>query len=141
MIVREIQSADLPAVADLLGQLGYELDAQEVLRRFERVRKAPDHGVRVAVVDRKIVGLLHVFERPALEKPCEAVVQSLVVDAGRRGNGVGAALMQAAETWARDRGLASVVLHTRIDRDAARAFYERIGYRHSATSHLMRRDL
>lgn len=141
MIVRDIQPTDLSAVGNLLGQLGYDLDKQEVRGRLDSVRKASDHSVRVAVVDGKIVGLLHVFERPALEKPCEAVVQSLVVDAGLRGNGVGAALMREAEAWARDHGLASVVLYTRTDRDAARAFYERIGYRLSATSHSMRRDL
>ena len=34
------------------------------------------------------------FERPALEKPCEAVVQALVVDSEARGSGVGEALMR-----------------------------------------------
>ncbi len=49
--------------------------------------------------------------------------------------------MREAEAWARGRGLVAIALYTRIDRDAARAFYERIGYGISATSHLMRREL
>ena len=46
----------------------------------------------VAEMEGEVVGVLHVFERPALEKPCEAVVQALVVDGERRGAGIGEAL-------------------------------------------------
>jgi ribosomal protein S18 acetylase RimI-like enzyme len=69
------------------------------------------------------------------------VVQALVVDESCRGKGVGNDLMQAAETWARDRGVGSIVLHTRIDRADAQAFYARLGYETAATSNLMRKTL
>jgi len=141
MIVRDLQPADLPAAAALLHQLGYALGEEEVRERFERLLNAPDHRARVAELDGQVVGLLHVFERPALEKPCEAVVQSLVVDANCRGSGVGAVLMADAEAWARVRGLSSVALYTNIRRESAHAFYKRIGYAQAATSHFMRRDL
>ena len=141
MIVRDLTPADLPTVTALLGQLGYELAEQEVCRHLSHLMKTPDHATRVADVDGRVVGLLHMFERPALEKPREAVVQSLVVDAAQRAHGVGAALMRDAEAWARARGLVSVVLYTRVDRDAARTFYEKLGYEPVATSHLMRREL
>jgi ribosomal protein S18 acetylase RimI-like enzyme len=49
--------------------------------------------------------------------------------------------MDAAESWALARGLTHIVLHTRIDRDDARAFYEHLGYRRAATSHLMSKSL
>ena len=39
-----------------------------------------DHRIVVAEIEGKAGGVLHVFERPAFEKPCEAVVQALVVD-------------------------------------------------------------
>lgn len=123
----------------LIGQLGYAPDGATFRTRFKRVMSTPAHRVIVAEQDDEIVGVLHAFERPALEKPCEVVVQALVVDKTRRGSGIGAALMREAETWAAARGLSSTALYTRIDRDAARAFYERIGYRLIATSHLMGR--
>ena len=141
MIVRDLQPADLLAAAILLDQLGYALGGEEVRARFDRLLSAPGHRARVAELDGQVVGLLHVFERPALEKPCEAVVQSLVVDANCRGSGVGAALMADAEAWARARGLSSVALYTNIRRDPAHAFYKRIGYAQDSTSHFMRRDL
>ena len=136
-VLRDVTAADLPAVRRLIGQLGYAPDEAAFQTRFERVRAAPGHRVIVAETDGAVVGVLHVFERPALDKGCEAVVQALVVDDRWRGHGIGEALMREAEGWARRRGLAATSLYTRTDRDRARAFYERIGYRRKATSHLM----
>jgi ribosomal protein S18 acetylase RimI-like enzyme len=50
-------------------------------------------------------------------------------------------LMVAAQAWAQEQGLEHVVLHTRIDRDDARAFYEHLGYERAATAHLMNKSL
>jgi GNAT superfamily N-acetyltransferase len=139
MIIRDARPDDLPVVRRLIGQLAEAPDEGELCARFERVSATPGHRIIVAEMDGEIVGVLHVFERPALEKPCEAVVQALVVDGERRGAGIGEALMREAEAWAATRQLASTALYTRIDRDRARMFYERIGYRLKATSHLMGR--
>jgi GNAT superfamily N-acetyltransferase len=46
-----------------------------------------------------LVALCHVFARPALDKPPEAIVQALVVDQACRGEGVGRIMMAAAERW------------------------------------------
>jgi GNAT superfamily N-acetyltransferase len=139
MIVRDVQVVDISAVRRLIGQLGYVLEEVEFRDRFERVSNSAGHRIVVAEEDGQIVGVLHVFERPALEKACEAVVQALVVDDEWRGVGIGEALMREAEAWAARQGLTSTALYTRIDRDRSRAFYERIGYRLKATSHLMGR--
>jgi ribosomal protein S18 acetylase RimI-like enzyme len=139
MMIRDARPADMAMVRRLIGQLADAPDEAEFRARFERVSATPGHRIIVAEMASEIVGVLHVFERPALEKPCEAVVQALVVDGERRGAGIGEALMREAEAWAASRKLASTVLHTRIDRDRARMFYERIGYRLKATSHLMGR--
>ncbi len=137
MLIRPFRQADMEIVRELLRQLGYEVAADELISRLARVRAAADHNVVVAEQGECVVGLLHVFERPALEKPCEAVVQALVVDAKLRGQGIGKALMDAAEAWARARGLGSIALHTRH----AQAFYGRLGYVNVSTSDLMRKTV
>jgi len=139
IVLRDVVPADLPAVRRLIGQLGYVLDESGFRTRLQRVLATPGHRVIVAEDGAAVVGALHVFERPALDKGCEAVVQALVVDERWRGHGVGEALMREAEVWAVRRGLDATSLYTRIDRERARAFYERIGYRLKATSHLMSR--
>ena len=141
VLIRELGQADLPAAAALLDELGYGLDPEEVAGRFGAVRAAPGHALWAAVAGGKVLGLVHVFARPALEKPPEAVVQALVVDAAHRGRGVGRRLMAAAEAWARERGYRSLSLATEISRDDAQAFYTALGYVIAATSHQMRKKL
>ena len=46
----------------------------------------------------------------------------------RDGTGAGAALMNACEVWARDRGCAIIMLNVLRENDHARAFYEGLGY-------------
>jgi GNAT superfamily N-acetyltransferase len=139
--IRRLTAGDLAAVQGLLSQLGYPLDAGEMRRRYGAVAEADGHAVMVAEREGRVVALCHLYVRPALDKPPEVVVQALVVDQADRGGGVGKVLMAAAEAWARDRGFASVALASNVDRGAAHGFYEAIGYRRVATSHLFRKTL
>lgn len=141
MHVRELRASDLGAVRRLLGELGYETSAAVLEARVDAVLGAAQHRLIVAEDRDSVIGVLHVFERPSLEKGAQAVVQSMVVDAGHRRAGVGRALLDEAQAWASERGLDAVVLHTRTDRDDAHAFYARNGFQTMATSRLMRRAI
>lgn len=59
------------------------------------------------------------LERPALDKPCEAVVQALAVEDAGRSAGIGRALMREAERWAADRVLSSVAAVARTPKTFA----------------------
>jgi GNAT superfamily N-acetyltransferase len=132
--IRRMTTEDVPVARMLLSQLGYPLDTQEVLRRYEAVTGAEDHALMVAEQAGQVIAWCHLYVRPALDKPPEAVVQALVV-------GVGRIVMAAAEAWARDRGFVSVALASNVTRAGAHAFYEAIGYQRTATAHLFRKTL
>lgn len=53
----------------------------------------------------------------------------LIVAGGAEGRGIGAALMLAAEAWARSRGHATLTLNVFEGNQRARALYERSGFR------------
>src|SRR6266404_57371 len=93
--IREMGPADLSACRLLLSQLGYDLTLQEVKRRYDAIREKQDHAVFVGEQDGRVVALLHLYERPAFDKPPEVIVQALVVDQNWRGTGVGKSMM----TW------------------------------------------
>jgi GNAT superfamily N-acetyltransferase len=141
IVVRPMTEADLAAARPLLAQLGYDMAPEEVRRRFATVTGAADHAAFVAESDGRVIGLVHVYGRPALEKPPEAIVQALVVDATIRRGGVGARLMDVAERWAAEHGFTSVALSSNVVRDDAHAFYRRRGYAEIATGHWFRKAL
>jgi ribosomal protein S18 acetylase RimI-like enzyme len=139
--VRNMVDADLPSVQPLLRQLGYELALNELEHRFSLVVKSPEHSAFVCETGGKVVGSLHISGRPALEKPAEAIIQSIVVDQAYRKVGIGNELMAAAEHWATEQGYGSITLYTRTDRDDAHAFYSQMDYRTKATAHLLQKGL
>ena len=141
MQLRPMARSDLGDCRLLLSQLGYDMTTAELERRFDEVSSAPEHSLVLAEAAGRMVGLMHVFARPALENPREAVVQAIVVDEAYRRCGIGRYLMTAAEKWGTERGCRSVVLSSNTVRAPAHAFYVALGYRISATSLVLRKEL
>ena len=52
----------------------------------------------------------------------------VAVDPDARNEGIGRAIMAAAESWLTERGIAKAQLMVRPDNNAVRAFYEALGY-------------
>ena len=139
--LRPITAEDTPSVVPLLAQLGYPMTVEEAGRRAREVLAAPGQALLVADIAGRIAGLLHVFVRPAVENPREAVVEALVVAEDCRRIGVGRRLMAEAERWGAERDCRSVVLSSNIVREPAHAFYAALGYRVSATAYVLRKPL
>ena len=141
IVIRAMAPNDIPAARMLLSQLGYELNTNEVERRYNAVRERGDHAVFVAEEDGRTIGFLHLYERPAFDKPPEVIVQAIVVDQTLHSTGVGKTIMSMAERWALERGYSSIALTSNVSRSGAHLFYDRLGYKIEATSHLFRRQL
>lgn len=107
---------DIPADRMLLSQLGYEMKTNEVERRYNAVRERGDHAVFVAEEDGRIIGFLHLYERPAFDKQPEVIVQVIIVDQSLRGTGIGKTTMSMAEGLALERGFSSIALTSNISR-------------------------
>jgi ribosomal protein S18 acetylase RimI-like enzyme len=86
-----------------------------------------DSELFVAVTDR-VVGFVSVGQREHFTGEVDAYVGELVVDGSVERQGVGRALMQRAQSWARDRGLTRLTLETGAANRMARVFYAELGY-------------
>lgn len=140
--VRPMAADDLPAVRDLAAQLGYPASAPDFSDRFEALAHSPLHTLLVAAAPgESLSGFVHVAASTALIHAPEAEIVSLVVEERARGRRVGASLVASAEAWARSRGLASMRVRCRIERDRAHRFYERLGFERSKTQHLFTKTL
>lgn len=126
--VRRASREDAAEIARLTAQLGYPTAPEAIARRLTSLLPSAEHGVWVASEDAALMGWLHVAVTRALEyEPC-AEILGLVVDETRRGRGAGAALVAAAEAWARAQGLSEIRVRSRVTREGAHRFYERLGY-------------
>ncbi len=123
IVVREARPRDLDAIARLENEL-FETDrvSRRSLREFLRAKHRP---VIAATIDDEIAG----YALVALRKGARAVrIYSLAVDARFTRRGVGRALLQACEAYARRHGRSALTLEVRYDNAAAIALYESLGF-------------
>lgn len=110
--------------------------------RWGRIHGSADHAVFVAVgSDGEIYGWIHVFTALHLESSPSAEIGGLVVTEGQRGEGVGGALVQRAEKWARQRRMRQFRVRTRKDRKAAQRFYEHLGFSRTKIQYVLDKEL
>src|SRR5205823_14882000 len=69
ILIRTMAPADIAPARALLSQLGYDMNAKEVKRRYEAIKEKHDHAVFVGEEDGRVVALLHLCELPAFDKP------------------------------------------------------------------------
>ncbi|MGV9771443.1 N-acetyltransferase family protein [Streptosporangium sp. NPDC003464] len=86
------------------------------------------HGVLVAVRDGRVAGFVTVTTRRHFTGQVDAYIGELVVSAEAERMGIGRALVNAAESWARDHGLQRITLETGAANVRARSFYRALGY-------------
>jgi GNAT superfamily N-acetyltransferase len=139
--IRAMTAADAARVAELAGQLGYPSTAEDVERRFGELAGRDSDAVLVAVDDGTVIGWIHVCRVASLAASDVALIGGLVVDEDRRSDRIGAALLAAAEAWARDRGAGKITVASRITREGAHRFYLREGYELTKTSHVFAKSL
>jgi RimJ/RimL family protein N-acetyltransferase len=102
--------------------------AGEERRYIRALQRHPDAALFVAEDEvGRLVGRLSLMRDP---HPSSAHVADLglMVAAAHRRRGVGSALMQAAESWARRAGVSKLELHVFPHNEPAIALYEKLGY-------------
>ena len=133
---------DVEALARLAGELGYPSTADEVRERLESVEGNPSYATFVAVQRRGVVvGWIQLSEVRTLVHAARAEITGLVVDSHARTAGVGRALVERGERWARERGLTAIGLRSNVIREGAHGFYLRLGYTVTKSQKVFRKSL
>jgi GNAT superfamily N-acetyltransferase len=131
--IRRARPEDADDLVRLAHVLGYAIDVVTVRATVERSDQS-DAAVLVATAGGLIVGWAHVYRTDLVQTMPFAELGGLVVDPKRRGSGVGNRLVEAAEQWAFDHGLAVMRVRSNVVRSGAHRFYERNGYAVEKTS-------
>ena len=127
--------SDAAAVARLLPDLGYDATPAQLEARLAALREWPDQEAFVAEVDGVIVGLCHVQGVRLLASDGYVEIQALVVSSACQGQGIGKRLVAHAWDWAFARGYERVRLRSGVQREAAHAFYEHLGFEKAKASY------
>ncbi len=130
IILREAILDDAPMLARLMGVLGYPTTEAAMRDRLVAIGADADYYAIVAEFDGEVRGFAGLRRGLYFEADGTFVqLTALVVDDGFQGQGIGTALTEAAESWARAIGARAISLTSGHQRHAAHHFYERQGYR------------
>ena len=126
--IRRPSAGDTPAMAALLSELGYPAQASDLPDRV-RAMEAEGSTVLLAVDEADTpIGLASVARHATIHADAPvAYITALVTTAGARGKGVGRALVDAAERWAREQGCVRLSVTSAEHRADAHAFYPKCG--------------
>jgi GNAT superfamily N-acetyltransferase len=131
-LIRPAEQRDSATLARLIGQLEYEVSADDVSARLATMDGEGQVGL-VAELDGRVVGCLSTSMMRVLHRPAPVGrISMMVVDEPFRGCGVGAALVRAAERSLAERGCYIVEVTSHVRRTDAHRFYEKLGYEHTS---------
>jgi GNAT superfamily N-acetyltransferase len=127
--IRPASIGDAGAIAELVGELGYDASLPELNERLERLLGRPDAGVLVAEVGGRpaAVASYQIIELLERSRP-QCRITALVTGSGHRRQGVATALIEAIEAVARERGCFRLEVTSRPERVDALGFYTARGF-------------
>lgn len=127
-LIRRAEPGDSPALARLIGQLGYDVTHDEVAARMGAMARG-GRTVFVAESEGRVVGCLSTSIMQVIHRPAPVGrISMMVVEDNLRGQGIGAQLVAAAERYLVGEGCQLVEVTSNLARERAHAFYERLGY-------------
>lgn len=129
LAITAIEDADVTAVVSLWERCGLTRPWNDPAADIALARKGPNSTILLGREDDKIVASVMVGHEGH-----RGWVYYVAVDPGRRGQGLGRTIMNAAEDWLRQAGIAKLQLLVRQDNAKASAFYETIGYDEAAVT-------
>lgn len=144
MIIREARQSDLEDVVFLWKMLQKEHELLEPRLRMsqsaeQRWRtdypgwiRSNVHGIFVAEVEEKIVGMITVhpyWPAPIYEEREEAYINDIIVHPDYRGRGIARKLVEAVQEWASERAIAQIRAGVISGNPQALAFWEKVGAR------------
>lgn len=123
LVIREIDDNDIDAVIDLWQGSGLTRSWNDPYTDIAFAREAANATILVAIADEKTVASAmvgHDGHRGAVYYVCVAPE--------RRNEGLGRAIMDAAELWLRNRGVWKLNLMVRAENREVVEFYTSLGY-------------
>jgi GNAT superfamily N-acetyltransferase len=140
--VRAARAEDADQIARLSGELGYPVSAAVMRTRLSSVLASASDMVRVCEdANGAVIGWLQAHAGDSLESGLRVEILGLVVAGVARRAGVGRALVEEAERWARGRSADTLVVRSNVRRAESHRFYPAVGFSLAKTQHVYSKPL
>ena len=127
-IIRKIELKDAGELCKICSEeMGYECDSALVKSKIEKLDLKRE-AVFVAEEESQLLGFIHVERYEVLYFESMANILGLAVKKDFQKQGLGKALLLAAEKWAQENEIYLMRLNSGINRIDAHGFYEHLGY-------------
>ena len=134
--VREAQPADFRQIYIInRDDLGYDYPPEKTERKLSALIKSPSDRVFVAVSGERVIGYVHASDYDVIYADHMKDIMGIAVAAEYRGTGVGKALLESVEHWAKATGAAGIRVNSGSSRTGAHEFYRRCGYTNEKQQH------
>ncbi|MGF6721306.1 GNAT superfamily N-acetyltransferase [Paraburkholderia sp. GAS41] len=129
VVTRESQSSDYHSIAMLMHQLGYAATSALILEKLQLLTPSLTDKIFVATVRDKIVGSISLHALPLFHAAGYlGRITSMVVNEHHQGDGIGSALIAAAENWFKTVGCVKLEVTSGDHRPTAHRFYAKHGF-------------
>jgi len=134
ILIREAREPDVARILELYRQAGIEAEPgftpQEARVHLTLFQQYPSFRVFVAEVQGEVVGTyeLLIMDNLAKRGRRSGVVEDVAVSPRFQGQGIGRAMMRHAQDECRQAGCYKLVLSSGLQRTAAHAFYDALGF-------------
>ncbi len=129
--IQEFTEKHFKSLIPLLDQLGYPTTEEDLRRRYKQCQAKGEIGVRISVMDEKVIGFVAWSRVPLLiSDKMRYHIDALGVDEAYRGKGIGKALLQYVEQQAeRDRpAFLDLISGQHRAAKGTHAFYKKLGF-------------
>ena len=129
ILIRRCEIVDLKAICKLNKfEMGYDYPEESTAEKLQKLLASRSDAIFVALVDGEVAGYVHANDYDVLYAPHMKNIMGIAVSGRFRKKGIGRALLDEVENWARETGASCVRLVSGSTRIGAHEFYRRCGY-------------
>ena len=142
VIIREAILSDSTKLASLMAELGYPISNEDMLHNLNIYLANPAYKVFVAECKAQVIAMISLIIFPMINRITNyARVNSLVVSATVRNNGIGSMLLEYAEAYAIRNKCDKIELTSGLHRSQSSAyeFYRERGYKSDQTTYFIKK--
>ncbi|MBP1547696.1 MAG: GNAT family N-acetyltransferase [Oscillospiraceae bacterium] len=128
-IIREFRTEDCESIWRLnTYEMGYDYPIEDTREKLSALIRSDEHKIFVAVCCDEVIGYVHANNYDLIYASHMKNIMGIAVAEHMKRKGVGRALLEAVENWARETNAEGVRLVSGESRRDAHKFYHRCGY-------------